>query len=156
TAKDGRLLNDPANHKVILRMINGGVSEADVTPADPPKGLTTEQVTPGAGAASAKRYRYTAFQIYDMALNVESPLRHSTAGSDKPEKDLGLRELVRQIDQKTDDPMGRNALRAELHKRFAFPMAALVFALLGFPLAVRSHRGGRSVALVATLVILVF
>src|SRR5262249_62030588 len=41
------------------------------------------------------------------------------------------------------------------HKRFAFPVAALVFALVGFPLAVRSHRGGRSIALVGSLVILV-
>jgi len=43
----------------------------------------------------------------------------------------------------------------ELHKRFAFPVAALVFALVAFPLAVRSHRGGRSIALVGSLVILV-
>jgi lipopolysaccharide export system permease protein len=34
-------------------------------------------------------------------------------------------------------------------------MAALVFGLVAFPLAVRSHRGGRSVALVGSLVILV-
>src|SRR5262249_11259679 len=45
--------------------------------------------------------------------------------------------------------------QAELHKRFAFPVAALIFVLLGFPLAVRSHRGGRSVAMVGTLGILV-
>src|SRR5207244_12136648 len=31
----------------------------------------------------------------------------------------------------------------------------IIFVLLGFPLAVRSHRGGRSVAMVGTLVILV-
>jgi LPS export ABC transporter permease LptG len=43
----------------------------------------------------------------------------------------------------------------ELHKRFAFPAAALVFALVAFPLAVRSHRGGRSIALAGSLVILV-
>ena len=43
----------------------------------------------------------------------------------------------------------------EWHKRVALPVAALVFAILGFPLAVRSHRGGRSIALVGSLVILV-
>src|SRR6202008_69327 len=43
----------------------------------------------------------------------------------------------------------------EWHKRFAFPIAAIVFALVGFPLAVRSHRGGRSIALGGSLVIMV-
>ena len=43
----------------------------------------------------------------------------------------------------------------EWHKRLALPMAASVFALVAFPLAVRSHRGGRSIALVGSLVILV-
>ncbi|MBI3636169.1 MAG: LptF/LptG family permease, partial [Candidatus Rokubacteria bacterium] len=155
TAHDGRLLSDPATRKITLRMINGGVSEADVTPADPPKGLTTEEMAVGGGAAGAKRYRYSAFAIYDMNLTVESPLKSAAKGQDKPEKDLGLRELVRKIHETKDDPMGVAAMRAELQKRFAFPVASFVFALMGFPLAVRSHRGGRSVALVATLVILV-
>src|SRR5262249_57300008 len=42
----------------------------------------------------------------------------------------------------------------ERHKRWALPIATLVFALMAFPLAVRTHRGGRTVALVASLVIL--
>jgi lipopolysaccharide export system permease protein len=43
----------------------------------------------------------------------------------------------------------------ERHKRFALPLAALVFGLIAFPLAVRSHRGGRSIAFIGSLVILV-
>ena len=43
----------------------------------------------------------------------------------------------------------------ELHKRFALPVAALVFALVGFPLGIRSHRGGRAVALALSFGIVV-
>jgi LPS export ABC transporter permease LptG len=53
------------------------------------------------------------------------------------------------------DRAARAPYLVEWHKRLAFPGAAGVFALIAFPLAVRSHRGGRSIALVASLAILV-
>src|SRR5262249_38701571 len=64
-------------------------------------------------------------------------------------------QLMAKIEEYRNDPVNRPPHQAELHKRFAFPVAALIFVLLGFPLAVRSHRGGRSVAMVGTLGILV-
>jgi LPS export ABC transporter permease LptG len=153
TAREGRLLSDEANRRLTLRLINGAVNEADVAPA-------TTEATPGAtpgstgGAAGPARYRYTNFSIYDMSLSVESPLRGSQRG-DKPERDMSVPALSTRIAELAQDPHGRAPFEVELHKRFAFPVAALVFALVAFPLAVRSHRGGRSVALAASLVILV-
>jgi LPS export ABC transporter permease LptG len=154
TAREGRLLTDEANRRITLRLINGAVNEADVLPAAPP--TPTPGADPGraGGAAGASRYRYTNFSIYDMSLSVDSPLRAATRG-EKPEKDLALPALLARIDELSSDPHGRVPYEVELHKRFAFPVAALVFALVAFPLAVRSHRGGRSVALAGSLVILV-
>ncbi len=152
TAREGRLLTDEASRRITLRLIDGGVNEADVAPVEPPQQVEAEG--PLGGAASASRYRYTTFSLYDMTLSLQSPLRPSTR-LDKPERDLGIGELRRRIVEVGDDSYQRAILQVELHKRFAFPVAALVFALLGFPLAVRSHRGGRSVALVATLAIVV-
>jgi lipopolysaccharide export system permease protein len=46
----------------------------------------------------------------------------------------------------------------EFHKRFALPVAAIVFVLVGFPLGIRSQArggGGRGVALAASLAIVV-
>ena len=153
TAREGRLFSDERTQRITLRLLNGGVNEADITPANAPEALTRDTSAPG-GAASAKRYRYTAFQVYDMNLVLESPLK-TTARFEKPEKDLGFRELLEKIEALRDDPRARAPFVVERHKRFAFPIAALVFALVGFPLAVRSHRGGRSIALVGSLVILV-
>src|SRR6266545_4078956 len=45
--------------------------------------------------------------------------------------------------------------RVEFHKRFALPVAALVFTLVGFPLGVRTHRGGRAVAVASSFGIVV-
>ncbi|HXG03840.1 MAG TPA: LPS export ABC transporter permease LptG [Candidatus Binatia bacterium] len=152
TAREGRLLTDEAGRRITLRLLDGGVNEADVMPASPPPGVATE--TTAGGAAGPRRYRYTGFAVYDMALTLDTRLG-GAARAGKPEKDLTSPELVRRIAALEADPAARRAHEAELHKRLAFPLAAPVFALLGFPLAVRSHRGGRSVALVGTLAIVV-
>jgi lipopolysaccharide export system permease protein len=152
TAREGRLLTDEVNRRITLRLINGAVSEADILPAVPATARTATGATGTGGAASASRYRLTNFSIYDMSLSVDSPLK--TARNEKPEKDLPLGELTSRIAE-LRDPTLLTPFLVEWHKRFAFPVAALVFALVAFPLAIRSHRGGRSIALVASLAILV-
>jgi lipopolysaccharide export system permease protein len=155
TAKEGRLLTDEENRRITLRLINGAVSEADVLPAAPVVPPATVGGSPPiGGAASAARYRLTSFSIYDMSLSVDSPLRSATR-VEKPEKDLSLFALHARLEALAGDRAARAPFLVEWHKRFAFPVAALVFALVAFPLAVRSHRGGRSIALVACLAILV-
>src|SRR5690348_17322291 len=157
TAREGRLLTDEANRRITLRMISGAVSEADVLPAAlaVPPGTDPKIVRPPlSGAASAARYRLTNFSIYDMNLSVDSDLK-AAPRVEKPEKDLSLSGLEAKIAGLHGDAYGQAPYLVEWHKRFAFPVAALVFALVAFPLAVRSHRGGRSIALVASLVILV-
>ncbi|HKB24031.1 MAG TPA: LPS export ABC transporter permease LptG [Methylomirabilota bacterium] len=152
TSREGRLLTDDVNRRITLRMLNGAVNEADVMPADPPKAVLTDVAPPG-GAASAARYRHTLFSIYDMSLSVDSPLKGAPR-IEKPEKDLPLGELEARIVELRADPHGRAPYLIEWHKRYALPFAALVFALVAFPLAIRSHRGGRSIALAASLGIL--
>jgi LPS export ABC transporter permease LptG len=152
TAREGRLLTDDVNRRITLRMLNGAVNEADVTPADPPKTVLAE-AAPQGGAASAARYRHTLFRVYDMSLAVDSPLR-SAPRVEKPEKDLTLGELEARIAELRGDRHGRAPYQIEWHKRYALPFAALVFALLAFPMAIRSQRGGRSIALAASLAIL--
>ena len=152
TAREGRLLTDDVNRRITLRMLNGAVNEADVTPVDPPKGVLGEGA-PAGGAASAARYRHTLFSIYDMSLSVDSPLKGAPR-VEKPEKDLSLGVLETRIAQLRGDRHGRAPYQIEWHKRFALPCATLVFALVAFPLAIRSHRGGRSIALAGSLAIL--
>jgi LPS export ABC transporter permease LptG len=151
TAREGRLLTDEENRRITLRLINGAVSEADVLPAV--AGASAGSVG-SSGGASASRYRLTNFSIYDMSLSVDSPLK-SAPRVEKPEKDLSLSGLSDRAKQLGNDKAARAPFLVEWHKRLAFPVAAVVFGLVAFPLAVRSHRGGRSIALVASLAILV-
>lgn len=146
TAREGRLLTDEVNRRVTLRLINGSVNEADTTPVAVSPAAAREAA---GGAASPRRYRYTGFRVYDMALTLDSPTKGTRA--EKPEKDLGIAALTERTVDPRIEPKERRAALLEWHKRLAYPLAPLAFVLLGFPLAVRSHRGGRSVALVATL-----
>jgi LPS export ABC transporter permease LptG len=149
TAREGRLLTDEENRRITLRLISGAVNEADVMPVDVP----VDPHLPASGAASAARYRYARFAVYDTILPLDSSL--GPMRGEKPEKDLTETALHRKLVELRSNPAARVPFLVEWHKRRALPVAALVFALLGFPLAVRSLRGGRSIALVSTLVILV-
>lgn len=121
-AREGRLLSDDKQRRLTLRFIDGSINETD--------------------AADPQRFRYTSFSLYDMNLALAAPARPS--GQEvKPEKEMPLRQLLTSTRAPTGDRKEAAAFRVELHKRFALPMAALVFVLVGFALGIRSHRGGR-------------
>jgi LPS export ABC transporter permease LptF/LPS export ABC transporter permease LptG len=131
-AREGRLLTDEKDRRLTLRFIDGSINETDVG-------------NPG-------RFRHTSFSLYDMSLPLDSPL--ATASKDeKPERQMGLGALLT-----TADDLGRQGqivtpYLVEFHKRFALPVAALVFTLVGFPLGIRTQRGGRAVALTSSFLI---
>ena len=125
-AREGRLLSDEATRRITLRFLDGSISESDV--------------------GDRRRFRQTYFSLYDMSLPVDSPLT-AASKEEKPEKQLPLRQLIGEADRLLREGQIATPYYVELHKRFALPMAALMFTLVGFPLGIRSHRGGRAVAL---------
>lgn len=133
-AREGRLLSDDKERRLTLRFIDGSINETDV--ADP------------------QRFRYTSFSLYDMNLALAAPATPSGQEA-KPEKEMPLRQLIASARAPTGDRKEAAAFRVELHKRFALPMAALVFVLVGFALGIRSHRGGRVVALSSSLAVVI-
>ena len=67
---------------------------------------------------------------------------------------LSLEQLLEQ--PKNDDPKMRSSSRTEINKRFSFPMACLVFTLVGVPLGITAHRRETSFGFAASLVVGVF
>jgi LPS export ABC transporter permease LptG/LPS export ABC transporter permease LptF len=129
-AREGRLLTDEENRRITLRFIDGALSETDT--------------------GNPRRFRHTAFTLYDMTLPMDARLA-AGARAEKPERDLSLPALLQRTRdlERADQPAA--PYQVELQKRFALPLASLVFVLMGFPLGTRSHRGGRGVALAITL-----
>ncbi len=133
-AREGRLLSDEVTRRITLRFLDGSISESDV--------------------GDLRRFRQTYFSLYDMTLPVDSPIS-AAAREEKPEKQLPLRELIAEAERLRRAGQIVEPYYVEMHKRFALPVAALVFTLVGFPLGIRSHRGGRAVALALSFGIVV-
>lgn len=130
TAREGRLLSDERSERVTLRLLGGTIHEADAT--------------------APYRYRSGTFALYDLSLSVDAQVA-GMARVLRPEETLALRELLDARARLREQ--GQNPARheVEVHKRFALPLTALAFCLVGFPLGIRARGGGRAVAVGASL-----
>ncbi|HEU4439812.1 MAG TPA: LPS export ABC transporter permease LptG [Methylomirabilota bacterium] len=133
-AREGRMLSDEATRRITLRFLDGSISESDV--------------------GDRRRFRQTYFSLYDMTLPVDSPIT-AVSREEKPEKQMPVRQLLAEAERLRREGQSSAPYYVELHKRFALPVAALVFTLVGFPLGIRSHRGGRAAALALSFGIVV-
>lgn len=132
-AREGRVLADQETRRVTLRFIDGSINETD--------------------AADPRRFRHTTFAIYDMNVRL-TPSGASSRQETKPEKEMSLGQLMATTRVLAADGPKAAPYRVELHKRFAFPVAALIFVLIAFPLGIHSQRGGRAVALASGFAIM--
>lgn len=100
-------------------------------------------------------YQVLRQQEVQIALSA-APQQAATSVS-KSIRELRLSELRRwQRDDNLPDTV-RNLASVEIHKRFSFPAACLVFGLLGLPLGFVHARGGRSAGFALSIgVILVY
>lgn len=86
-------------------------------------------------------YQVIGFTTYDINLNLGQQLPAAESRRVK-EKELSLQE-IRAALQGAATVAERNVFMVELHRRFILPVAPLVFALIGVPLGIQSHRSGR-------------
>ena len=133
-AREGRLFSDAKNRRVTMRFIDGSVSETDT--------------------GDARRFRLTAFSLYDLNLPLDNPQR-AAERIEKPEKEMSVQALRETIADLKPQGQIVTPFEVELHKRFSLPVAPLVFILVGFPLGIRTQRGGRALALGLSLGVVV-
>lgn len=91
---------------------------------------------------------FTNYQLYIPLVNSESPTERSLEEMDNP-------ELNREIKQFKSKKMPFPALACEIYLRWALAITPFLFAGLGIPLAIRVHRGGRSIGFGLSLLIIV-
>jgi lipopolysaccharide export system permease protein len=98
--------------------------------------------------AEDAQYRRIAFDAFDYSFPVKSLLDLETAQT-RP-KDMTLAELRAALAKLEAGESVREAsrnpieYRLQIHRRHALPVAPLLFALVGVPLALRRTRSGRS------------
>jgi LPS export ABC transporter permease LptF/LPS export ABC transporter permease LptG len=92
------------------------------------------------------RYSVTAFGQSDWPIQANDLVPAQPRQVSNTERSLG--ELVN-----TNDAGWREA-RVELHRRLAFPVACLVFALVAVPLGAQPRRGGRAAGSLLAVIII--
>ena len=135
TAREGKLLSDEVNRRVTLRLLDGSIHETS--------------------PSALQKYREVRFRLYDITLVLENPLTKQ-GGTPKGDREMSLTELHVAAENATNLNGNPNPYLVEIQKKFAIPAACIVFSLLGVPLGIRAHRGGRMGSFVALLPIVLF
>jgi len=127
-AQQGILLSNPAQNQLQLHLTRGNIHESE----------------PG-----KSEYSIANFSVTDIPVMMPAPPPVSI----KPNAQRATWELY---DVPRSNPEWLEA-RIEFHRRFALPLATLVLALVGIPLGLSSHKGGKSMGIVmAVLIVLIY
>lgn len=131
-AAQGRVLSDQEQRILTLRLERGTIHRRPVD-------------------KQSDTYQIISFDTYDINLNLGRQINEG-AGRLKKLREYPLPELLAKLQNTPDEP-GKQALLVELHKRFALPLAPLVFALVGVPLGIRNQRSGKGTGFATALAV---
>ena len=126
------------------------VAESAIVIAEPRLGKLELHLNGGSTheffVADAEHYSVTAFGRSDWPVEVSGMAPAKERETSNPERSLG--------DLWGDRGKGWRDARVELHQRFAFPVACLVFALIAVPLGAQPRRGGRAAGSLLAVVVI--
>ena len=127
-AADGVIGGTAAQHDIRLALNNGSIHVA----------------------GKAGEYRLIHFGEYIMTIGGSG----QGSGLGRNEPDMTVAELRQQISNVATPKAVRLKTQSELHSRFAFPFASLVFAVVAVPLGMQNRRSGKSAGFATSIGIL--
>lgn len=117
-ARDGVVSSEPGSQALLLSLHNGSIHMSGTD------GL----------------YRLVRFGEYAMSVGEKG----KSTGISRNEPDMMLFELQNKINDPGTSAKNRLKVLTELHSRFTFPFASLVFAIVAVPLGLQNRRAGKS------------
>src|SRR5271165_2583662 len=156
-------ITDPASPSITLAERGALLSESPEKIRFHLEDGTQQELIPKA----KDQYSITTFESTDLPVALPSASEHGFRDL-QPVAELSLHGLLRNAAQERAtgaslvkiDPVSSSYdyLKAryyeiEFHRRFAFPTACLVLAVVGIPLGLSAHKGGRSAGFVLTIVL---
>jgi LPS export ABC transporter permease LptF/LPS export ABC transporter permease LptG len=126
-AESGMLVNEAARNRFVLHLEKGTRHEYD---AQRPEGYSIASFT-----------------------DTEIPILLDQGGSGAAERRSPQYLNLTQLWQNLHQPRDRQAAMVELNWRFALPVAAIVLALVGIPLGISTRKGGKSVGLMLSILL---
>lgn len=132
-AKHGEFISVPEKGIVKLKLADGTSEEPD--PNDP-----------------VKFYKLN-FKTYYMTLNIQE--KRSPKKLEKKAREMSIKEIKTELKKLGHGGIEPEPLLSEFHKKFAMSFSAFVFVLIGIPLAIKTHRGEKTISLGISLGLLV-
>jgi LPS export ABC transporter permease LptF/LPS export ABC transporter permease LptG len=121
----GEVLVDSTGEKVVLRLFNAVRHKVDLNSPD--------------------RYEVSRHRRLDLILEDQFTSEQKARISvSKGIRELTLAELQRLAEDPVATQEQRNLASVEIHKKFAIPMACMVFGLFALPLGINNRRGGKA------------
>lgn len=127
-AQEGEFTPVPGQQKIMLKLINGTSDEPDLK--------------------NPNNYYKLNFKQSFMTMD----LSNKGGKIEKKPKSMTLKELDAAIKNYQQMKIDSNPLIAEYHRKLSWAMAPLIFILLGFPVAVITHRRQKTANLLLAIV----
>jgi len=125
-AESGVLVNEAARNRFVLHLEQGTTHEYDPQHPD--------------------EYSIASFTDTEIPIDID---QGGTALERTSPPYLNVIQLWQRIHQRRD----RQPALVEMHYRFALPVAAIVLALVGIPLGISTRKGGKSVGLMLSILL---
>lgn len=127
-AQEGEFTPVPNEPKILIKLINGTSDEPDLR--------------------NPNNYYKLNFKQSFMTLDMSK----KNSKADKKPKGMTLKELENEIRNYQKLKIDPNPLIAEYHRKISWAFAPLIFILLGFPVAVITHRRQKSANLLMAII----
>ncbi|MHB1045081.1 MAG: LptF/LptG family permease [Thermoanaerobaculia bacterium] len=117
--------------------------------------LRLEEAVTHHTARDARAYDRASYRTQRLLLDDTNPReRFENTRPDKQLREMTVPELIQRA-RTTTDPTLADLSWIEVHKKFSFPAACLVFGLVALPLGVVNRRGGRAAGFAVSTAIVI-
>ena len=122
-AEEGEVIPIPEKNMIKLKLKNGSADEA--LPQDPEK------------------FYKLMFKTYSMTLNLKDALQYETI--EKKPREMSIAELKQEMKKLEKADIDTTPLYIEMHNKLALAFSSFIFALIGIPTALKTHRREKSI-----------
>ena len=130
-AREGFLVSNPKSQEVILNLSNGDIHRTE----------HRDNV-----------YQKVKFDTYDLKLELSKVF--TTIGKKLKDKEMSLDEIKEKMEEMRKKGEDITPLKVQIHKRYAFPFACIIFGVIGVPLGIQPRRSGRSYGFIFSILII--